>query len=233
MERLKTGIPGFDEVSQGGFLSNSVNLISGGTGTGKTIFCLQFLWNGISKFKEDCMYISLEESEESLLADAKSFGWDFSSAKKSKCTFSYIPPYSIRDFESGLVEKILRTKSKRVVIDSITSLGMALEDNFERRKSIYRLAEQLKKLDCVALLTSEIPHGSSISSEGMGRLSRFGVEEFACDSVVMFHYAGLGGLSDRAIQIVKMRRTKHARGPMPMEIGKNGIKILYGKKGYM
>jgi len=233
MERLKTGIPGFDEVCDGGFLANSVNLISGGTGTGKTIFCLQFLWNGISKSKEDGIYISLEESEESLMEDAKPFGWDFYNARKSKCKFLYIPPYNIRDFESVLVEKISKTKSKRVVIDSISSLGMALEDDFERKKSIYRLVEQLKKLNCVAILTSEIPSGTSISAEGMGRLSRFGIEEFACDSVIIFHYAGLGGLSDRAIQIVKMRRTKHARSPLPMEIGKNGIKILYGKKGYM
>lgn len=232
MERLKTGIPGFDEVCCGGFLANSVNLISGGTGTGKTIFCLQFLWNGVSKFKEDGIYISLEESEESLMQDAKAFGWDFDSGKKSKCAFSYIPPYNIRDFESVLVEKVSGTKSRRVVIDSISSLGMALEDDFERRKSIYRLVEQLKKLNCVAILTSEIPSSTSISAEGIGRLSRFGIEEFACDSVATFHYAGLGGVSDRAIQIIKMRRTKHARSPLPMEIGKNGIKIL-GKKGYL
>ena len=82
-------------------------------------------------------------------------------------------------------------------------------------------------------MTSEIPNDFSISSEGMGRLSRFGIEEFACDSVITFHYAGLGGLSDRAMQIVKMRRTKHARSPLPMEIGKKGITILYGKKGYV
>lgn len=232
MKRIQTGIYGFDEVIGGGFISNSVNLISGGTGTGKTIFCLQFLWNGVSKFKEDCIYISFEEDEQSLKEDALVFGWDFDSIRKSKCTFIYIPPYSIRDFDATLIDKISKAKAKRVVIDSVSSLGMSLEDDFERRKGLYRLMDQLKKLNSVTLLTSEIPHDELTSAEGIGKLSRFGVEEFACDSVITFHYAGLGGLSDRAIRVVKIRRTKHARSPLPMEITKSGIKILSDKKGY-
>ena len=232
MKRIPTGIPGFDEAIEGGFIHNSVNLVSGGTGTGKTIFCLQFLWNSISKFKEDSLYFSFEENEETLKEDASVFGWDFDSVKKAKCTFLYTPPYSIRDFESALIDKITKTKAKRVVIDSVSSLGMALEDDFERRKSLFRLVDQLKKLNCVTLLTSEIPYDSPVSSEGVGKLSRFGLEEFACDSVITFHYAGLGGLSDRAVRVIKMRRTKHARSPLPMEITKNGIKVVSSKKGY-
>lgn len=235
MKRIQTGIPGFDDVIEGGLVSNSVNLISGGTGTGKTIFCLQFLWNGVTKFNDDCTYISFEENEENLKEDAKIFGWNFDDIKgknKGKCTFCYIPPYTIRDFESMVIERVSKSKSKRVVIDSVSSLDMMLEDNFEMRKGIYRLIDQLKKLNCTALMTSEIPSEASLHSDTSGNLSRFGVVEFACDSVISFHYAGLGGLSDRAIRIVKMRRTKHVRSPLPMEIAKNGIRVLSRKRDY-
>lgn len=236
MKRVQTGIHGFDEVTQGGFVNNSVNLLSGGTGTGKTLFCLQFLWNSITKYNENSIYISFEESEENLKEDAKVFKWNFDNIKgnnKRKCVFCYFPPYSIRDFESSLIEKIEKTKSKRVVIDSISSLAMSLEDDFERRKGIYRLVDQLKKLDCTSILTSEIAYGSSISADGIGKLSRDGIVEFVCDSVTTCHYAGLGGLSDRAIRIIKMRRTKHVRSPLPMEITNEGVRVFSKRKEYM
>jgi len=235
MDRIKTGIPGYDALIQGGLIKNSVNLLSGGTGTGKTIFCLQFLWNGITKYNDNCIYISYEENEANLKEDAKGFGWDFDKINrksKAKCNFFYIPPYNLQNFESLLIDKIASTRSKRVVIDSISSIGMSLEDNFEIRKGLYRLVDQLKNINCTTLLTSEVLGASPDTSESGGRLSRFGIVEFVSDSVVSFHYAGLGGLADRAVRIIKMRRTKHARGPVPMEITDNGIKIHPTKKRF-
>ena len=65
-----------------------------------------------------------------------------------------------------------------------------------------------------------------MNSELGGKISRYEVEEFLCDSVIVLYYAGIGGASDRAIRVIKMRRTNHKRGPVPMEIGKSGLKIL-------
>ncbi len=228
VERVKTGIPGLNKLMQGGLVKNSVILLSGGTGTGKTIFGLQFLFNGAKDFNEKGIYLSLEESEEGLKADVEDMGLDFNEVSK-KVKFIYMPPYGTTNFLSPLKDQIEKFKPKRVVIDSLTALVMPLEDNFERKKEIFNLIKILKRLNCTAILTSEVPSESNISSDSTGRFSKFGIEEFLCDSVIVLHYAGIGGESDRAIRVVKMRQTNHVRGPVSMAIGKLGISVLKTK----
>lgn len=227
IKRMNTGIPGFDKVVEGGLVSNSVNLLSGGTGTGKTIFCLQFLYYGAKELNEKGVYISFEESEEELKADAAEIGFNFE-ALSGKVKFVYIPPYNITNFLNVLKEEILIFDPKRVVIDSMSALAMPMEDDFERRKQIFKIREALKSLNCTSILVSEVPAEGSDSGLA-ARFSRFDVEEFLCDSVIVLYYAGIGGESDRAIRVIKMRRTAHKREPIPMEIGKLGIRVLSGK----
>ena len=228
VERTKTGIPGLNKLMQGGLVKNSVTLLSGGTGTGKTIFGLQFLFNGAKEFDEKGIYLSLEESEESLKADVEDLGLDFNEVSK-KVKFIYMPPYGITNFLSPLKDQIEKFKPKRVVIDSLTALVMPLEDDFERKKEIFNIIKILKRLNCTSILTSEIPSESNISSDSIGRFSKFGIEEFLCDNVIVLHYAGIGGESDRAIRVVKMRQTNHVRGPVPMSLGNLGISVLKTK----
>ena len=76
LERIPSGIPGLDELIEGGFLKGSTNLVSGAAGTGKTIFCSQFIWEGLQR-GESCMFITLEERPEDIMGDVKRFGWDF------------------------------------------------------------------------------------------------------------------------------------------------------------
>ena len=90
--RIPSGIPGFDPLIEGWFLENSVNLVTGETGTGKTTFCSQFLWNGLQK-GETGLYITLEERPEDIKADAAMFGWDFDGfEKKGLCRIIYHDP---------------------------------------------------------------------------------------------------------------------------------------------
>ena len=96
-DRVKTGIPGYDTVLQGGYMPRSVNLVSGGAGTGKTIFALQFIWNGAARFLEPGLYVSFEENIEELEADALNMGWDFSKYPK-KVRIIYHAPYEIENF---------------------------------------------------------------------------------------------------------------------------------------
>ena len=127
-----------------------------------------------------------------------------------------------------LEEEVKNLNAKRVVIDPTSILGMGLENDFEVRKQLYSLSLKLKKLDCTSLLTSEIV-GDAPISEGVGKLSRFDVEEFVCDGVITMHYAGLGGVGDRAIRVVKMRKTDHVKGPVPIKITNEGIKVISKK----
>lgn len=227
IKRIRTGIPGLDKLIEGGLVSNSVNLLSGGTGTGKTIFGMQFLFYGAKDLNEKGVYISFEESEEELKADASEIGFNFEELS-GKVKFVYIPPYNITNFLNVLKEEILMFDPKRVVIDSISALVMPMEDDFERRKQVFKVKESLKSLNCTSLLISEVPAEGS-DSELAGRFSRFEIEEFLCDSVIVLYYAGIGGESDRAIRVIKMRRTAHERGPVPMEIGRFGMRVLSGK----
>ena len=224
-DRVQTYIPGFDKLIQGGILRNSVNLISGGPGTGKSIFCMQFLYNGIKYAKEKGLYISFEESIEDLKTDAQTFGWNFDKLEKeNKVKFIYLYPYEITNFQSKLISEITRLNAERIVIDSTSAFGMALEGDYEVRKELYALSAQLKKLNCTTFITSEIVGEVSIDHPSAGGMSRFGVEEFIADSVMTMHYTG--GADDRAIRIVKMRRTNHQKGPLLLKITPQGIKII-------
>jgi KaiC/GvpD/RAD55 family RecA-like ATPase len=226
MERVKSGIPGFDKVIDGGFVKNSANLLCGGTGTGKTIFSMQFILNGASQYNERGFYISFEETEESLKADIEALGMDYDKlVKQGNAKIRYVPLFEVSNFAIEIKKELEKFKPSRVVIDSISAITMPMDDDFERRKQIYKIINVLKDLNCTSILISETPSESALSSEPSG-FSKFGIEEFMADSVIVLHYAGMGGESDRAVRVMKMRRTNHLKGPIPMEIGKSGMTVL-------
>ncbi|NJL43789.1 MAG: hypothetical protein HC945_00470 [Nitrosarchaeum sp.] len=131
-ERVPTGIPGYDKLIEGGFTQDSVNLIAAGPGCGKTIFCMQFLWNGLAKYNEPGLFISFEENLVDLKKDALSFGWDFEKfIEQGRCNFIYYHPYEVRDIHAELERQIRAIGAKRVVIDSTSVYGMTMETEFE------------------------------------------------------------------------------------------------------
>ncbi len=221
--RVPTGIPGFDALCEGGLLGGSVNLVAGGPGTGKTAFVSQFLYNGATEYDEKGIYISFEEDLDNLKKDMKDFGWDFETLEQQgKIQFVYFGPYETTDIQARIIREISKTNAKRVVIDSISVFAMALKSDYDIRKEIYNLASLLKRLNCTALLVSEIVGDLAENSNTM---SRYGVEEFVADSVITLHYSGLGGKGDRALRIVKMRRTNHKKGIVSMDITGKGVVV--------
>ena len=222
--RVPSGIPGFDTHLGGGLIPLSVNLISGGTGTGKTIFCMQYLFSGAKDYGETGLYLSFEETEDALKADVKQLGIDLDMVP-GKVKIVYVSPYDVRDFIPLLSSYLQQLRPKRVVLDSLSALEMHMEDDFERKKQIYKINELLKKFGCTSLLISEIPSENAMGSETVARFSKFGIEEFLCDGVIALYYAGIGGESDRAIRIIKQRRSDHTRSPIPMTIGQGGLKL--------
>jgi KaiC/GvpD/RAD55 family RecA-like ATPase len=219
--RVPTGIPGFDSLVQGGLNKASVNLVSGGTGCGKTIFGLQYLWEGITKFNEPGVFCSTEEDLTDLKLDAKKFGWDFDELEKQKkCIFIYFNPYESSDIKGHLEQAIKKIGAKRVIIDSISVFGMGLDNEFEVRKALYDLALFLKETGCTTIMTSEI-----VEEGGAVKLSRFGVEEFLCDSITIIRFESMGGDYSRSLIIRKMRRTKNDEDVHPVEISSKGIVV--------
>jgi KaiC/GvpD/RAD55 family RecA-like ATPase len=216
-ERIKTGIPGFDEIVAGGFVKNSVNLLSGGAGTGKSIFALQYLFNGARQFNEKGVYISSEESILDLKADLALFGMDFNEVA-DQVKFVFISPYEITNFSEKIREALKQHTPCRAVIDSVTSLVSTLEDEFERRKEIFLIIRLMKEMDCTTLLVSENPGGGD-----EGQYSRYGVEEYMADSVILLNFESMGGNYSRTLSVRKMRKTKHNEDVHPLEISEKGI----------
>ncbi|RME53199.1 hypothetical protein D6783_02650 [Candidatus Woesearchaeota archaeon] len=222
-KKIPTGIPGFDKLIGGGFTPESVNLLSAGPGCGKTIFCLQFLWNGLTKYNEPGLFISFEENLVDLKRDALMFGWDFEKyIEQGMCNFIYYHPYEVRDIHNELERQIRSVNAKRVVIDSTSVYGMTMETEFEVRKGLFDLSRVLKEMHCVSLLTSEIVERGDNSGY---RYSRFGVEDFLADSIILIQFESLGGEFSRSLIVRKMRRTKNDEDVHPMEISEHGIVV--------
>lgn len=214
--RVKSGIPGLDKLIEGGFVESSVNLITGETGTGKTIFGLRFIHSGL-KSGEPGVYITLEENTDDIKADARQFGWDLEKFEKSGLfKLIYHDPVQINNIDSVIIGEINSLKARRLVIDSTSLLGLNIENPAQIRRRIFSIINTIKRNQCTALILSEVPEGSK-------SLSRFSVEEFVTDSVIVLHYLGIGEVSARSLTIRKMRRTKHGNDVYPLEISDKGI----------
>lgn len=224
-DRVSSGINGLDPLISGGFVSNSINLITGGAGAGKTIFLAHFLYEGAMK-NEKGLFISFEQDVISIKKDLEGFGFNFDKLEnKGLIKFIYMGPYKQKDLQTEILQEVSKFKASRVVIDSLSVFAMSFKDEYEIRKQIYTLGNLLNRINCTVVATSETVGEAPLDVSSGGRLTRYGVEEFIADSVITLHNAGIGGEADRALRIVKMRRTNHARGVVPMQITSKGIVV--------
>ncbi len=244
-ERTPTGIPGFDELIQGGFPKNSSSLIAGSAGTGKTIFSLQYLTNGIEKYGEKGLFVTFEQKADAVRKQAAQFGWDLEKYEKAgklkimAIKIDHITDRTIHDI------RIIVTKEniKRLVIDSLSTLvvnaplqtrlsDIALKEmladkitltqpimgDYIIKRFVYNFIDNLRGLDCTTLLIGE-------TSGQDGFITRDTVSEFVCDGVIVINFETLGGDFSRTLSIRKMRHTKNNEDAHPLEISKNGIVI--------
>ena len=224
IERIETGIPGLDTLIEGGLVKGSVNMIAGSTGTGKTIFCCQFLWHGLEQGKNG-VYISLEEPIEDVKLEALQFGMDFEKyIKAKKCLMVHKFPRSFGDLDYDIFRWVKEINASRLVLDSISLLSFITKTSelTEFRAKLSELFLKLKNMGVTSLVISEIPEDSK-------GLSRFGFEEFVVDGVIVLHYLeySAGGLP-RSLLVRKMRKTNHSIDIHPIEV-KRGIGIIVKK----
>lgn len=206
---------------QGGLKKNSVNLIAGGAGTGKSIFSTQFIIEGILK-GEPGIYITFEEKKKKFYEDMKDFGWDLQAFEDNGLFvfLEYAPEQvkSILTEGGGIVESIIeKLKAKRIVIDSITSFSLLYEDELTKKEAALRLFELIDSWDCTALLTSqdESRNGGAIST----------ALEFEVDGIILLYHVKEKGLRKRGLEILKMRGTKIPERTFSIEITGKGIAV--------
>ena len=225
LSRVRTGIEGVDELVLGGFPRGHTVLLTGGTGTGKSTFALQFVYKGAKVYDEPGIYVTLEERVPSIMKNAATYGWDLDTLqKKDQLAMIDISPAvngQLRKVDPTAVFSTIsshwkRIGAKRIVIDPITVFGMQSENDMQLRQDLIRFSSLLKELNATVIFVTEIPEDSQA-------LSRFGVEEFIADGVVVLYYSKVGGLRVRGIEVRKMRGSSHKEGMFPIKIGDAGL----------
>lgn len=178
MERVKSGIYGLDELVEGGFPKGRTILVSGGCGTGKTIFAMQYIYRGVVEYDEPGVFVTLDERPQMIREDMYRFGWDIAKYEKAgdlvivdassaKIGFPSEEKYSIPQLSVDIDRLLLRVmqvadqiKAKRIVVDSIVGLGLRGESENEIRKAVLKINYMLLKSNITAVVTSEIPEQS-------------------------------------------------------------------------
>ncbi len=222
--RVKSGINGFDELIQGGFERESIVLIVGASGTGKTILSMQFLYSGAALFNEPGVFLSFEEDRDQLYRQATQFGWDFAKLEKEdKFRLLTFKPHQItKILEEGggqIKDALIEIKAKRIVVDSITAYGLLFRDEYKRREKILEFFNMLRKWGVTSLVICEDnPEVVEKEEGGIG---------FISDAVVSLYYEHdkEKGIRIHSLEVLKMRGTKHTNKVCAINFEKEGITV--------
>jgi len=232
MERVVTGIPGFDDILNGGIPRRNVVLLAGGPGTGKSIFGYQYLYNGLKR-GEHGILVALEEHPVQIRISMSQFGWDVTEYEKAG-EFAIVDAFTAGIGEAAKRERyvvrapddfqalidvlkaaIREVKAERVVVDSVTTLYITKP--VLARSMVLQLKKILSGMGCTSILVSQV----SVTERGFGGP---GVEH-AADGIVRLDLDEIDGELRRSLIVWKMRGTAHSMKRHPFEITSNGITV--------
>ncbi|WP_088882157.1 ATPase domain-containing protein [Thermococcus sp. P6] len=236
VKRVKSGIPGFDDLIEGGFPEGTTVLVTGPTGSGKTTFGVQFVYRGVSEYNEPGVIVSLEERARDLRREMQTFGWDIEKYEKERklaiidgvSTVVGLPSeeqyvlegnLNAEDFLRYIYRVVKAVDAKRLFIDSIPSIAFRLQNEGDIRKVLLQLNTILLEMGVTSILTTEAPDPER------GRISRYGVEEYISRGVVILGFMEKEVELKRYLMIRKMRETKHSMKKYPFEITEEGIVV--------
>jgi len=231
---VKIGIPGFDSILSTGLKKNSSVAISGPPGSGKTTFGLQFIYSGAKEFDEPGVYISLSQSIDEMKNDCKAFGWDIDDLiAKEKILMIDLRPFKIKDEVIGkddslyrgeqipfehltkfILNSIKKIKAKRIVIDSISILGMQYSDKFYMRQGLQGMIQSLENFDVTSLLISEFSENNDTPLEWV-----------VTSGVIQLDNQIVNDKMKRTIKITKLRGIEHDENVHSLGLGSNGLYV--------
>jgi circadian clock protein KaiC len=228
LEKTPTGIPGFDEISEGGLPKGRTTIVCGGAGCGKTMLGIEFLVRGAQEYNEPGVLMAFEETPEDIARNVASLGFDIealANQKKLFLDFISVEPHEIQ--ESGdydLEGLFIRLQSavdavgaKRVMFDTLEALFSGFKNPGILRAEFRRLFRWLKDRGLTTVITAE---------RGEGTLTRHGLEEYVSDCVILLDHRIKDQISARRLRIVKYRGTKHGADEYPFLIDERGMSIL-------
>jgi len=228
LQKTPTGIKGLDALTLGGLPTGRPTLMCGAAGCGKTLFAMTFLINGVNEFNEPGVLMSFEERERDLETNVASLGYDVAALVERKqlvVDYVYIERAEIE--ESGeydleglfvrLGHAIDSIGAKRVVLDTIEALFSGLDDTAILRSELRRLFAWLKDKGVTAIITAE---------RGEGQLTRYGIEEYISDCVILLDNRVEEQVTTRRLRVVKYRGSSHGTNEYPFLIDEHGISVL-------
>jgi circadian clock protein KaiC len=223
-----TGIGGLDDVTHGGLPQGRPTLLCGSAGCGKTLFGMTFLYNGAVEYGEPGVFLAFEERPEDLIKNVSSLNYDINKLiAEKKLAIDHVELERAKIAESGeydleglfirLGYAIDSIGAKRVVIDTIETLFSGLENEQVLRAELRRLFEWLKEKGVTAIITGE---------RGEGTLTRYGLEEYVADCVILLDNRVHDQLSTRRLRIVKYRGSAHGTNEYPFIIDEKGVTVM-------
>ncbi len=228
LPKAPTGISGLDEILHGGLPAGRPTLVCGAAGCGKTLLAAEFLLRGAAQFGEPGVFMMFEESEEELAANMRSLGFGIEELiAQRKIAVDYVRIERSEIHETGeydleglfirLQHAIDSVGARRVVLDTIEALFAGLPNETILRAELRRLFRWLKDRGVTAVITGE---------RGERSLTRYGLEEYVADCVIMLDHRIDRQLSTRRLRIVKFRGSAHGTNEYPFMIGANGMSVL-------
>jgi circadian clock protein KaiC len=228
LPKCPTGIHGLDEITLGGLPRGRPTLVCGGAGCGKTLFGMEFLVRGATKFDEPGVCISFEETAAELTSNVASLGFDLAdliARKKLAIDHVHIErslieeagEYDLEALFVRLGHAVDSIGARRVLIDSVEALFAGLKDDAVLRSELRRLFRWLKDRNLTAVVTGE---------RGQGSLTRHGLEEYISDCVILLDHNVVETVLTRRLRVVKYRGSTHGTNEYPFLIESDGISVL-------
>ncbi len=228
LEKCPTGIRGLDEITKGGLPRGRPTLICGSAGCGKTLFAMEFLIRGAMDYGEPGVFMTFEETPEDLAKNFSSLGFDLPDmisrglittdhVKIERSELEETGEYDLEGLFIRLGNAIDSIGAKRVVLDTIEALFSGLSNTAILRAELRRLFHWLKDRGMTAIITGE---------SGDETLTRYGLEEYVADCVILLDFRIQEQLSTRRLRIVKYRGSAHGSDEYPFLIDERGFSIL-------
>jgi circadian clock protein KaiC len=227
LPKALTGIAGLDEVTRGGLPRGRATLVCGPAGCGKTLLAMEFLVRGITQYGEPGVFVAFEESGDDLRANVGSLGFDLSALEADGTLVVDHVDTLVQMDETGewdleglfirLGSAIDQVGAKRVVLDTFENLFGGFHDTGALRTELRRLLGWLKQRGVTAVLTAE---------RGEGTLTRYGIEEYVSDCVIVLDHRVIEQTSTRRLRVLKYRGSLHGTNEYPFFIGARGMLVL-------
>jgi circadian clock protein KaiC len=228
LEKIPTGIDGFDEITGGGLPAGRPTLVCGSAGCGKSLFGLEFLVRGATQYDEPGVLMTFEETADDMRKNVASLGFDIDAlVAKKKMAIDFVKiergeieehgEYDLEGLFIRLAHSIAAIGAKRVVLDTIEALFAGLSNQAILRSELRRLFGWLKERGMTAVITAE---------RAGDQFTRQGLEEFISDCVILLDHRVVDQISTRRIRVVKYRGSTHGTNEYPFLIDEKGISIL-------